>query len=307
MNADLLADIESCDRRGLWAQSWQAQKIYPTKMLYMAIEQAMTQTERPDRGQFAGEVVMDLCAERGIDTRHPNRYDVGLHHAALADLIVTYLSSQPEAPWTLPGVSTLGWEPSAFLAANGTQLVRVILVDHIDEERQKAETHSWHSLGNMLAYELPMSLEIIVLGQSRSGRRHSAWTTGLLHPRNRKLRFQKKSKIKQPDYGFAESWRKIWREEYAQIDRDQWLQAMREDGMLDELTRKVLVNLPGKARLDELRAIVARKEQGLRKLSGMPDPSYSGCWWPRPCPFASCCFGQKEQPPSLETGFVERR
>lgn len=307
LSAESLSDIETCERRAIWGQEWELEKLHPTKMLYRAIEQAMTQTERPDRGEFAGEIVMELCGDRGLDVNQSyNLYDVGLHHAVLADILTTYLCSRPEAPWRVPE-KTKGnhhWTPSAFLSASGDYLVRPVIVDHWSDERKMAESHSWATIGNMVAYKLPMVLEVIVLGASRAGRRYSAWSTGLLHPRNRKLRFQKKSRVKQPDYGFADSWKKVWREEYATISREEWIAAMDEDGMMTELTRRIDVNLPSPLRLGELSDIVERKGEAIHRLSGIPYPSYSGCWWPRPCPFSRCCFGGDVQAPSVATGFV---
>lgn len=311
MDAETLADLESCNRRGYWSETWESNRLHPTKMLYMAIEEAMTQTERDDRGEVAGETVVTLCADRGIDTNQPDKYHVGNHHAVLADIVTSYLTSLPNAPWRRlepaegPGVI---WQPTAFLDASG-RLVRPILVDGWDDERQQAELHSWHTLGNMAFYELPMTLEVIILGVSRNGRRHSAWSKGLCHPRNKKLRFQKQSATK--DTTFAESWRKVWREDYASITRQQWLEAMAEDRQFEELTRHLGVSLPGADRTAELRDIIRLKAQ-LRDHGsggsglGIPLPSYSACDWPRPCPFRRCCLGSQEILPSENEGFFRK-
>ena len=311
MNAETLADLESCDRRGYFSETWESNRLHPTKMLYLAIEEALTQTERADRGEVAGETVVTLCADRGIETNQSDKYHVGNHHAVLADIVTSHLASLPNAPWQrLEPVEASGviWEPTAFLDASG-RLVRPILVDGWDDERQQSELHSWHTLGNMAFYELPMTLEVVILGVSRNGRRHSSWSKGLLHPRNRKLRFQKQAATK--DTTFAESWRKVWREDYASITREKWLEAMDDDRQFEELTRHLAVGLPGPERLEQLRDIIRLKAQPRDRgtgqcASGIPLPSYSACDFPRPCPFRRCCLGPVEILPSESEGFFRR-
>ena len=90
------------------------------------------------------------------------------------------------------------------------------------------------------------------------------------------------------------------------ISREEWLKAMADDGMLDDLTRTVTVDLPTENRLKELERVLQEKQAALSGLKGVPSPSYSSCWWPRPCPFVKCCFAPKEQVPSLESGFLPR-
>jgi len=305
LSPDTLVNIETCDRRAKWSLEWEAQRVHPTKALYLAIEQALPQKEREDRGQFAGEIVMDICAERGLDVASTiNRYDCGLHHAALADILVTYLELRYGAVTGAPVEMLAGRQAKGdcFKTAAGC-LMRPILVDHLSDERIKAEAHSWYTLLPVAMYGLPMTLEIIVLGQSKSGRRHSAWSTGFLHPRNHALRFQKRTDKRGLTTGFVDSWRKIWREEYAQVTREEWLQAMREDGQVEQLTKQVTVNPFPAGRRKSVLELASRK---LSRLSPdeFPDPSYSACDWPRPCPFHFCCFGVPERLPAEEDGFA---
>lgn len=203
--------------------------------------------------------------------------------------------------------------PNAF-TANGS-LVRPILVDHLTDERLKAEAHSWHTLLPVALYNLPMTLEIMVLGQSRSGRRHSAWSTGFCHPRNRALRFQKHTDKRGLGTGFADSWRKVWREEYAQISREDWIRAMVADGMVEQLTKRITVNPLPQSKREGVLALASRKLSRVQVASGkrtghlgqknlLPDPSYSACDWPRPCPFQRCCYSEPELTPEGAGGFV---
>lgn len=336
ITSDTLIDIETCDRRAAWSREWEPERLHPTTILYRAIEKAITDTEREDVGQLAGEIVMEFAAERGFDVGdNINRYDCALHHAALADILTTYLRNRYRKPleWVEDrAIGNLSACPKAL--RNGREsLVRPILVDHLSDERIAAESHSWHTLLPLALYEMPMCLEFIVLGQSRSGRRHSAWSTGFCHPRNHALRFQKQTDKRGLGSGFADSWRKVWREEVAQIEREDWIKAMVADGMVGQLTKRVTVNpLPQKRRADVL-ALVSRKLSNLSHSlphplqslpvesripsratlpmsntsapKGLPDPSYSACDWPRPCPFQRCCYSEPERTPEEAGGFVQ--
>lgn len=308
ITADTLIDIETCDRRAVWGMEWEPQNLHPTTMLYRAIEQAITDTEREDVGQLAGEIIMEFAAERGLDVgENINRYDCALHHAALADILVTYLRNRYKKPLERTEPSTIGnLSVSPKALRNGREtLVRPIMVDHLSDERQAAEAHSWHTLLPVALYGLPMSLEFIVLGQSRSGRRHSAWSTGFCHPRNHALRFQKQTDKRNLGAGFAGSWRKVWREEVAQISRDEWIQAMANDGMFEQLTKRVTVNPLPQKRAAAVLELVSRKwlDRRLPLTGDLPDPSYSACDFPRPCAFHRCCYSEPERTPEEAGGF----
>src|SRR5262249_9150130 len=149
--------------------------------------------------------------------------------------------------------SNYPWESLSLATGHGTKLHRFVLVDHISDDRICGEARAWYSLGEMAVYKMPMSIDILTLGASRNGRRHSAWTTGFLHPRNRSLKFQKKSKLDTP---LRESWQKIWREDHDQISREEWLGAMQNDYMFDDLVKHVEVRLPDVSEIGRIQDVM---------------------------------------------------
>lgn len=298
MNALLLNNLESCQRRGLWSRDYEPQQLHPTEILRRSIYAGLT-TEREDFGEAAGEEVMSLCGDRGMDIDtakvHINLYDTGIHHAAIADLVTSRLRT--DGPWQRPEPVD-GWESGAFVGPKG--LRRIVLTAYWDDERAAAECHSWQTLAELAIYKQPMSLEVIILGAFRKGRRHSAWSKGFLHPRNRQLRFKRNAHYGQRDKPFGENWIPVWREDHDQLTREQWLEAMEADAMFEDIHLSIPVVLPGAANLQRLRDLIARKTERLEKLKGLPEPSYSSCHNViSPCPFQGCCLVPAEVSPSV--------
>ena len=303
ISADLIADLESCQRRGYYSRDYFPRRLHPTELTRQAIYSALT-SEREDVGEFAGEEVIRLCGDVGLDVKDSDYvYDIGAHHACIADIVATWARYELGAnlerlePQT---IGNLSWTPNCL--RNGSRLLRLGLVDHFADERSLSESRSWFSVGEVAVFDLPMDIYLVSLGASRGGKRHSAWTKGLLHPRNRKLRFKKQI---QKIQGFKESWLPIWREDHAEISRETWLNTMQEDGALQDLVMTVKVEPFAKEKREEILGYIQRKAETLAGLRHLPDPNYSACDWPRPCFFRTVCFAPFRITPA-ELGFPRR-
>lgn len=307
LSEDSITNLEMCLRRALWGQQWEPKELHPTEILRRALFDGLT-TPRQDYGEAAGEETMALCGDRGLarpPTIHQSLYDIGIHHAALADLLATHL--RDNAPWTIPETKVLADHPfssKCLLQPDGT-MVRVLLVSWWNEDRLMAELHSWMSLLPMALYGTPLTLQVLILGPSRRGKRHSAWTRGFLHPRNRKLRFKRNAHYGERDKPFGDNWIAVWREDRDEIDREVWLQAMQDDAMLEELHLSIPLAVPSGANMQRLRTLIQRKTEQLEKLKGRPLPNYSQCDSViNPCPFKECCWPDDVQP-SESAGYVQ--
>lgn len=290
ISAELLSDIEACQRRGYYSRDWFPRRLHPTALTRQAIYKVLTEPAE-DIGDRAGSEVMSLCANVGLDLKDSGHlYDVGLHHAAIADLVSTWARQRIGATLGVPADETIGnhlWESSCLAAPAAARLVRIVLVDHFSDERTLAESRSWLTLGEIAVYDCPMDVYLVCLGQSRNGKRHSSWSKGLLHPRNRQVRFKRQAgKID----GFKETWVPIWREDHQEISRETWLRQMQSDGVLQDLTTSFTVEALSPFHRNEALDVIQRKADALASVSKLPDPSYSACDWPRPCPFRSVCF-----------------
>jgi hypothetical protein len=304
ISAELLADFESCQRRGYFTRDYEPRRLHPTELTRRAIYAALCDAE-PDSGRRAGEEAIALCGNIGLEVKDSgNLYDCGLHHAAIADIVTSYLRGVLGPSVGVPADGKAGnhaWVSGCLAVASQT-LARVALVDHFSDDRTLAEGRSWYTIGEVAVYDAPMDIYLISLGASRGGKRHSAWSKGLLHPRNRKVRFKKQAKKVE---GFKDSWIPVWREEHDQISRQEWLRGMEEDGVLQDLVTTVRVEpLSTFNRQQELDTI-QRKADQLQAINKLPDMSRSACDWPRPCGFRCVCFAPLQVTPE-QVGFGRR-
>lgn len=290
--AALLTAFEPCHRKGFWARDWERITLDGTEMLQQAIRAGVMERERADFGERAGEEVMSLAEERGLETKNHEVYDSVIHHAALADILTTAIRKATESAWQVPEATGSSWASGAFLDPSGTHLRRVVLASSWNDERHYAEIRSWYSLGEIAQYNLPMQQVVLVLGSLRDGRRHSPWSKGLLHPHNHRLRFRKRTNASTE--GFKDTWARVWREDHAEIDRTTWLRAMLEDDVLRDVCFNVDIPVPGEIEAQRLRDMAARKVEQLAGLTVLPDPQLSTCDWPNPCVFQRECHAGKE-------------
>jgi hypothetical protein len=256
-------------------------------------------SDEDDPGQAAGDHVMTLAAERGLDIEGSGVYPIALHNAALADLLTTMIRAL-EPPWARPADKTMGtltWVSSAFLAPSGLRLHRVLLVDRWSDERAKAERLGWRCLGEQSVYELPMTVHVVVLGQRRNGKHVGPFTQGYLHPRSRTLRIRKKT-----GEGFSKEWTKCWREEQDTISRDKWIDQMHADGVMEDSIFEINCDPPAAKLASEIRLLAERKLRQIQEATKIPDMNPGSCWWPTPCQFAWGCWEFQE--PSERLGFV---
>ena len=287
--AETLTAFEECPRKAFWMRTWKPNKLGGNAMLQRAIGAGVT-SQRADFGEAAGEECYGCGVDPGLDTGHYDVHGEVCHLACIADIATTAIRKASEAPWKLPEPLEF-WRPSCFLSPDGTHLRRIVLVSNWNDDRHYAEARSWLSLGEVCAYGLPMQQVVVVLGQTRNGKRHSAWTKGLLHPRNKQLRFRKKHDVSQP---FKDSWQPVWREDFDDISTHEWLEAMLQDGVLQDLCFRVDIPVPEKAARQQVLDMAARKLDRLAALEDLPDSQFTGCNWPRPCVFRMPCHAGRE-------------
>jgi len=287
--AEMLTAFEECSRRAFWMRTWRRGKLEGNEMLQRAIR-AGVMSARTDFGEAAGEECYGCGVEPGLATEHYDVHAEVVHLACIADIVATAIRKPAEPPWKIPE-SLAAWKPSCFLSPAGTHLRRIVLVSSWNDERHYSEARSWFSLGQVCAYGLPMQQAVIVLGQNRSGKRHGPWTKGLRHPRNKKLRFRKKNDVSEP---FKDTWLPVWREDFDDISTHDWLEAMLQDGVLQDVCFNVDIPVPGKTARQQILDLAARKLERLENLKELPDEQFTGCNWPIPCVFRTPCHGGRE-------------
>jgi hypothetical protein len=291
----LLTNYERCDRCGFWSRSRERVKLDDTEMLQQAIRAGVTEAARSDWGEVAGEEAYGLGNEPGLETTHYDVHAEVVHLACIADAITTAIRKSSDKPWQLAGRVQLGdgpvWTSGAYIDPSGLKLRRIVLVSAWNNDRHYSECRSWFSLGEICAFGLPMQMAVVVLGQRRDGKRHSPWAKGLRHPANKKLRFRKKHDVAS---GFKDTWRPVWREDFDDIGTNDWLQAMLDDGVLEDVCFPVTIDIPEKAARQRIVEMAARKLERLAAMKTVPDPQLTGCDWPKPCIFRRPCHGGRE-------------
>lgn len=297
-SAEILTAHDRCERSAFLGKSWARQIVSPISALYQAIESGLEYEGDEDPGQIAGDSLMTIATDRGLDTPQQDQYGHAMHLAGLADILTWFL--RPTAtPWQRPEDVKVGkaiWESSAFLDPSGLRLRRIVLVDRWNDERARAESHSWRTVGECVAYDLPIVQTVIVIGQNREGRRHGPFTKGWTHPVNSALRMRKRS-----GEGFGGKWRPIFREE-AEFSREKWLDAMRDDGILGDVVFEIEVPVPEAPAKAKISYLMEKKLAEIKGLNVLPDPCPSQCDGLTPCQFNTCCWNFRL--PSEEIGFI---
>ena len=297
-SASLLSAYERCARWGFYARQWQKHRMTSMEMLHSAVRAGLTEAVRPDFGEVAGEHLMSLAETRGLDNvQGCHVYDCAIHHAALADIVVTGIRKPLESPWEpAGGIEGQPWVSGAYLDPSGDALRGILLVSSWSEERRNSAVRTWSTLGEVCQFGLPMRLAVAVVGSMISGRRRAPFSKGLLHPINRSLRFQRRSKGWTT--GFRETWQPIWREDHAEIERQEWLQAMLEDEVLQEHLFVVDVPVPGERERERVVDLAQRTLEECESLTVFPRPKLEVCRDPiHPCPFLECCWSTPESFP----------
>ncbi len=302
---ELLQNYETCDRKGYYSRSWAPRKLDPTRMMQEAIRQALAAPDG-DYGEIAGSAMMQLASDRGLDTTTHKVYQSVVHHACIADLIVTAIRKPNDPPWLTPD-NMENWIPSAYISPAGDTLRRLLLVSHWSDERHASECRGWGTLGEQSVYGLPMQMIVVVIGQQRDGIRGSSpWASGFLHPANKMLRFRKRRNgSKTPGNVFNDSWSKVFREDHDEISRKTWLEAMLVDDVLNEVLFIEDIPVPPSPHLLRARQMAEAKLEKLYATRQTPAANLTGCDWPVVCPFRNLCHTLPEREPEEKYGFIQ--
>lgn len=264
-------------------------------MLHAAVRSGLL-SDREDFGEAAGEAFIEMARERGLEGLKGHQvYPSAIHHACLADILVSATRKPGDSPWVVPE-PLIDWKPSAMMDRDGSRLRQFLAVSYWNEDRQRSAIQSWSVIGEVCMYDMPMQLVVAVIGNMREGRRPSPWTRGYLHPSHKGLRFRRRGKNAAD--GFNERWLHIWREDHDEITRETWIQRMAEDSILQEQMFVVDVEVPQTVDRDRIRSMAQRQGSEVRSMESLPDPVLSICNDPiHPCAFRCCCWSQPESKP----------
>jgi hypothetical protein len=264
------------------------------------IREGLTISDREDYWQAAGERCFELAIQPGLDSKQYDLHAEVVHLCALSDILSAAL--RKNEPWKpvepIEVVNGTTWESDAFLDPSGEALRRVICVSSWSDDRSYSLCRSWGSLGTVCLHNMPMKIAVCMIGAHREGRYHSHWTKAVLHPVNKKLRFRKKVEGK-----FKESWVPIFREDRDEISTQEWLQAMLDDGVLQDSTFVIDLPVPEPRARQEIIDLASRRLDQIYRTKELPSRQLSTCDWPQVCMYRSNCHSGNS--PSGRYGFVQ--
>jgi hypothetical protein len=294
--AQILQHSDLCPRRAYYSLRWRPPSLSPRHILIEAIEHGLM--AEGDAGDAAEVRAMDLAVDPGLDTAEPDLLSLAQHIAGLAN-ITAWVVRGTSGPWQRPDPVGLAdgspWASGAFLSHSERSLRRVCLVDRWDAWTQMAVERSWDVLGECSTYGAGMGLLVVEIGKLRKGRWATPFTVGYRHPVQKSLRFRQRD-----GDDFGSTWQRVSRETDA-ATREEWLDAMVDDGVLAEMVHVHQVPVPDRAA--ELCNIALRRMARIREVKEPPEESLTACFSRiHPCPFRSCCPRGLE--PSPELGFV---
>lgn len=291
----LLSEDDVCRRRSFYSQRWRTPVLRPKEILTRSVEVGLMAAG--DAGEAAEAESLRLATEIGIDTEQTDLLSLAEHIGGLAN-VLAWLLRGTQPPYKRPEPISLAdgqsWVSGAFLSQDERSLRHAKLVDRWDAWAQTALENSWQIMGECAAYRVPMSIVVVEIGQLRKGRWSNPFTTGCRHPVSKMLRFRKRD-----GDDFGSTWERVFRET-DRATREEWLDAMADDGVLAE---SIHVHQVEPERIEARIALAASKLSRIAGTNEPPEPQLSQCFERvHPCPFRACCPRGEE--PSEAMGFT---
>jgi hypothetical protein len=280
-----LSIYETCTRRYSWSKTFVPFRVSPIAALYEALHAGLTGNGEAD----AKNALMKVAGMPGLDVEGASVYDVAVHLSFLAGIVVAYLRGK-DGPWQVVK-ATPEWESACYESPDG-RIRRVVLVDRWTEDRKLEEARSWRTVGEICATGREMLLNAITIGSTSKNRRVGHWSRALTHPRNRGIRFKRKTASPSE---FAGSWLPVWREN-SSVTTEDWLAGMQRDECYEDVVHSLRIGVP--ARRQEFLEDMARMAKEMAVLPETPPMRRQGCWGFSPCVFAETCHAKEWKSPA---------
>jgi hypothetical protein len=268
------AQHDACRRLRTWSSAYQLPRIPLAQAMHLSLRAGLLAGD----ATLARSTLMGFGAEPGLDIESWQVYEIAVHHAALVEIVCSYLLCTGEWKAAEP-VSCAGgdFEPLSYILPDG-RLRRVVLCSTWNKLREQEEAHSWWTQADVNATGRPMLLNVIVIGNSIKGFRPTPWTRAYVHPENRVTR------VKKREGNFTEKWERLYRENTDKQPKE-WLDLMAQDEAFEDLVYSLTVDV-GEKRKSILGDM-------LRMANEMQDKSEhmtrAACFKLAPCPMVRLC------------------
>ena len=302
-NATRLDTWQQCPRRELLLREWTPlkwrQKALFTAVFRRAVFAVSNGADPRQTADDAKAMFMTVAANPGIEhapTQKP--YLISKEWCAILDtsvrnlgrLTLLKLHDAPHMELARNGLKPMEWEPSSWMDDSG-QLHRWIVTDDWNYDDLCRELHSWHTIADVVIYQVPMMLHVLLIGQQRNERRHSSWARGFRHPSIPTLRMR----FRKQDGTALDGWKPVFLSDN-KADPDDWLNQMAQEGECERLLKHVTVEVPSPDACEYTRRQILDE---LTTINGHSRPWYQtpmsrgACDFPFACPFQPVCYTEK--------------
>jgi hypothetical protein len=304
LTASSIVDLQSCPRKTLLSADYEILHLRPKQLLDACLRKGILAISRgEDVAATVKQMRMEFlqaAANPGMATpTGTDSYKLAMDLCAMLDTILR-AAARMGLPHLgeHPGIklnSGITWQPLAFTSADG--LHRIVTIDRWSEADLVRELHSWFVAGDMATTGLDMTIHVIEIGQSRNGRRASAWARGWRNPvmkNANRIRFIHK------DGTSFKGWIPVWLADERDLDVDGWVGAMFKEGAAQRLWHTIPVAMPTEAQRAETmrqilgegaRASVLISERGSAPWSSAPMVRAACDGLGVPCGWQGACYG----------------
>jgi hypothetical protein len=303
IDAHTLTLFQGCRRRFLLDHDYRAVLWRPHSLFSACLRAAILELSKgADVAETAIEArarFMQTAANPGMDAQG-DTYTLAKDYCCLLDTVLRAVAHEgvpklSEVPPTRLN-SSLAWRFLSHIDDSGT-LHRWITVDSWTEADLARELHGWYVFGDMAMAQALLTLHVIVIGQTRGGRRASLWARAWQHPSMPNLRIRFRRSEGQSFNG----WKPYRMADHPDVDPDAWVEQMYKEGAAQELMHTVKVKLPTADILSDTARQVMQEARAMQELAlergsttWMALPMSRGvCDGLVPCPFQPVCYSSQ--------------
>jgi hypothetical protein len=298
LDAGELIDWQACRRRWSLSRSWLLRKwrakVLADTLLRRGIAAISGGEDAVKVANGARLRLLELAVEPGLDmVREP--YKVAHDWAALVEIILRYLGQRTIHKIQDEKLSNLFqlavYTPTSW--SDGERLHRWITVERWDSEALIRESHSWRTIGDIVAARMPMVLHAVEIGTQREGRRSSVWTRAWRHPAMRSLPIKF---VKPADT----TWKPVYFVDQNEHSAAEWVALAGRERAFEAAVHETVVACPPNGICEDILAQIKEEAVAMSKMNGATwqklPMSRGACDLFYPCPYQNICYDTSRTP-----------
>ena len=307
LSAVSLTDMQACVRRPVLSADWEVLRFRPKQLLDACLRKGIMAVSGGEDAAAVARTIrtefLQAAANPGMETRAgADSFKIAMDSCAVIETVLRAAGRMEVTKLGECGAininPSVAWQPLAFWGAD-EQMHRFITIDRWTEDDLARELHGWYVVGDMAVTKLPMTLHVIEIGQTRDGRRASAWARGWRHPTMRnaqRIRFLHK------DGTTFKGWTPVWLADEKSLDAGEWVEAMWREGAAQRLWHTISVAMPTEAqRAETVRQVLSEAARMSVLISERRSATWralpmarAACDGIVPCAWQGACYGESD-------------